>query len=174
VAAKSAQNPYGVENRVTPVDYTADGAPRTMGYHGFKIQIDGVTIGRITEWTPIQMSRPGTHIRELNGDTYGQPVDFVPGVEENFTLAFGRAEVWLEEIEIAFGLTNNPYALLINQNRPFVIDELFTQNGLITRHYKYVGCWFTSKNTSQFTAEGGDSIVKIDGEISFVNRQVIL
>lgn len=166
-----ATNRFSIENnRTIPIDYSSPFAPTTQSYHGFSIQVDGVTIGRITEWTPLQMSRPATLVRELNAATYGQPVDIVPGVEENFTLAFGRAEVWGEEIELAFGAATDPYALLVNQNRPFSIDEVFARGASIYRRFRYLGCWFTSKNTSQFTAEGGDSIVKVDGEIMFVNR----
>lgn len=168
----AARNSFAIESqRTIPIDYSAPYAPTTQSYHGFSIQVEGVTIGRITEWTPIQMSRPATLVRELNADTYGQPVDIVPGVEENFTLAFARAEVWEAEVEIAFGLTANPYSLLVNQNRPFVIDEVYKKGTSIYRQFRYLGCWFTSKNTAQFTAEGGDSIVKVDGEIMFVNRQ---
>lgn len=148
-------------------------APLTQTYHGFSIEVQGITIGRITEWTPMQMSRPATLVRELNARTYGQPVDIVPGVEENFTLAFARAEVWGEDIEAAFGLTDpgDAFELLINQRRPFEISEVYKRyQGEILREYKYVGCWFTSKNTAQFTADGGDSIIKVDGEIMFVNR----
>jgi hypothetical protein len=169
-----ARNSFGIEaNRTIPIDYTAPFAPTTQSYHGFSIQVDGITIGRITEWTPVQLSRPGTHVRELNAQTYGQPVDFVPGVEENFTLAFARAEVWNEELELAFGVTTQPLAFLINQNRPFTVDEVTAKGTQIYRHTRYYGCWFTSKNTSQFTAEGGDSIIKVDGEIAFVNRRIL-
>lgn len=173
--AIAASNKFAIESqRTVPIDYSSPYAPTTQSYHGFSIQVDGITIGRITSFTPIQMSRPATLVRELNAQTYGQPVDIVPGVEENFTLAFGRAEVWGEEIEVAFGAATDPYTLLINQNRPFTIDEVYTRGTTIYRQFRYLGCWFTSKNTAAFEAEGGDSIIKIDGEIMFVNRQRII
>lgn len=183
--AVSASNVFAVESqRTQAIDYSNQYAPTTQSYHGFSIQVvtaggAGVTIGRITEWTPLQMSRPATLVRELNADTYGQPVDIVPGVEENFTLAFARAEVWGAEIEVAFGVGGgpsgvDPYMLLVNQNQPFIVDEVYMKGNTVYRQIRYLGCWFTSKNTAQFTAEGGDSIIKVDGEIMFVNRLRII
>lgn len=173
-----ASNKFGVENRKVPVDFSHEYAPTTQTYHGFSIAVedpDGreAIIGRITEWTPVQLSRPATLVRELNGATFGQPVDIVPGVEESFTLSFARAEVWNEEVERAFGISTDPLALLINQNRPFKISEVYAKPGVgVYKTITYVGCWFTSKNTQAFTAEGGDVIIKIDGEIMFVNRVI--
>jgi len=164
-----ASNRFGVENRRQTIDHSSPYAPTTQHYHGYGIRVDGVFVGRITEWTPIQMSRPGTHIRELNPNTYGQPVDFVPGVEENFNMSYGRAEVWGEEIERAFG-DSTVYSLLLNQNRPFIIDEVYKRGNEVYAIYRHLGCWFTSKSQSAMQAEGGDSVVRISGEIAFVNR----
>ena len=165
----AASNRFGVENRRQTIDYSHPHAPTTQNVHGFGIRVGGLYIGRITEWTPIQMSRPGTHIRELNPSTFGQPVDFVPGVEENFTLSFGRAEVWGEELEKAFGDTT-VYTLLLNQNRPFEIDEVYKKGNEVYSIIRHVGCWFTSKSQAAFQTEGGDTVIRISGEIAFVNR----
>lgn len=165
-----ASNRFGVEStRRLPIDYSDPRAPITQSYHGFGIRVGGVFIGRFTEWTPIQMAREGVHIRELNPLTYGQPVDYVPGVESNFSLAFGRAEVWGEELEKAFG-DPRAYNLLINQNRPFDVDEVYKRGNEVYAIYRHVGCWFTSKAQQAFQAEGGDSVIRISGEIAFVNR----
>lgn len=172
--AIAASNKFAVESqRTIPIDYSAPYAPVTQSYHGFGIQVDGVYIGRITEWTPIQMARPGVHIRELNPNTYGQPVDFVPGQEENFALAFARAEVWGEEMERAVGF-NDVFTLLVNQNRPFIVDEVYKRGNSVYRKYRYLGCWFTSKSQQPFQSEGGDSVIRINGEIAFVNRQKLI
>jgi hypothetical protein len=179
---QAASNRYGV-NRNATLDL--DGFPGsaaggrgqgiTMSYHGFGIQIDNKYIGRITDWTPLSLDRKGEHIFELNPTTFGQPVDYVPGVAQNFSLAFARAEVWQEEIEKAFGETN-VYNLLLDQRKPFVIDEVFNLGSATGieeyRRWRYVGCWFTSKKMKSFTSTGDPSIT-IDGEIAFVNRFLV-
>jgi hypothetical protein len=169
-----ASNKFNVEaNRpAVPINFAAPYAPTSMTYHGFSIQVSGVTIGRITEWQPQQLDRDFTHVSELNAKTWGQPVDGVPGGAKNFTLSFARAEVWGEEAEKAFGETT-VYTLLTNQNTPFSVDEVFTKGLQAYRRFRYLGCWWTSKNMDQFTADG-DGIVRISGEVAFINKIRIL
>lgn len=165
-----ASNRFHIEaNRpAVPVDFDAPYAPTTQTYHGFSLQIGGVTIGRITEWTPPQLDREVLPVYELNAKTFGQPVDLVPGVAKNFTLGFTRAEVWGEELEKAFGEAD-VYSLLTNQTRPFQIDEVFTRGLQLYRQFRYLGCWFTQKNVEAFQADG-DAIIKVQGEMMYVNR----
>ena len=165
-----ATNSFNVEasRPSVPVDFDAPYAPTTMTYHGFSIQVENATIGRITEWTPQQLDREVVHISELNAKTWGQPVDIVPGRATNFTLSFGRAEVWGEEIEKAFGEAD-PYTLLTNQNAPFAIDEVYLRGNQLYRQFRYLGCWFTNKSADAFSAEG-DGVVRVSGEIAFVNK----
>jgi hypothetical protein len=168
--AIAATNRFNIEaNRpAQQIDFDAPYAPTSATYHGFSIQVDGVTIGRFTEWTPQALDRDVTHIYELNAKTWGQPVDAVPGKANTFTVAFGRAEVWGEELEVAFG-ESDPYTLLTNQNTPFAVDEVYLRGLQLNRQYRYLGCWFSSKTTDAFTADG-DGIIRISGEITFVNR----
>lgn len=165
-----ATNRFNIEaNRpAVPVDFDAAYAPTTQTYHGFSIQVGGVTIGRFTDWTPQALDRDVTPVYELNAKTWGQPVDAVPGKANTFTVAFGRAEVWGEEVEKAFGETD-VYTLLINQNTPFSIDEVYLRGLQLYRQYRYLGCWFSSKTFDAFTSEG-DGIIRISGEITFVNK----
>jgi hypothetical protein len=169
-----ASNRYNIEasRPAVPIDFDAPYAPTTQTYHGFSIQVDGVTIGRLTSWTPQQLDRAMTHTRELNPRTFGQPVDLVPGIASNFTVSFARTEVWNEEIERALGIAADPYSLLLNQTRPFSIDEVYARGNQTYRRFRYLGCWFSSKNVSAFEAEG-DGIIRIDGEITFVNKILV-
>ena len=167
-----ASNRFNVDRATAAIDVDAPYAPTTQTYHGFSIQVDGVIIGRISSWTPQQLDRAMTHTRELNPRTFGQPVDIVPGIAQNFSVSFARTEVWNEEIEKAIGVSADPYSLLLDQTRPFVIDEVYARGLQTYRRIRYLGCWFSSKNVSAFEAEG-DGIVRIDGEIQFVNRVLI-
>jgi hypothetical protein len=167
----AAKNSFNIEAHRDPVsiDFSAPFAPTTQTYHGFSIQVAGVRIGRITSWTPQQKTRTITHVFELNPTTFGQPVDAVPGIEGNFTVSFARAEVWGEEIEKAFG-ADDVFTFLINQNKPFTIDEVYAKPGVgIYRVYRYLGCWFSSLAPEAFTSEG-NAIISVSGDITFVNK----
>lgn len=163
----AAKNQFGVD-RSLPIDYSNKYAPTTQSYHGFSISVNGVTIGRFTEWTPQALDRDVTLLYELNAKTWGQPVDAVPGKANTFTVGFGRAEVWGEEIEKAFGEAD-VYTLLVNQNAPFAIDEVYYKGFELYRQYRYLGCWFNSKSFDAFTADG-EGIIRISGEFTFVNK----
>lgn len=165
-----ATNRFNIEaNRpAMQINFDAPYAPTTMTFHGFSIQVDGVTIGRFTEWTPQALDRDIAPVYELNAKTWGQPVDQVPGKANTFTVAFGRAEVWGEELEVAFG-ESDVYTLLINQNTPFSVDEVYLRGLQLYRQYRYLGCWFSSKTVDSFTADG-EGIIRITGEFTFVNK----
>ena len=170
MAPISATNKFHIEaNRSSvPIDFTQPYAPTTQTYHGFSIQVGGTSIGRITEWTPQELDRDFNHVFELNAKTWGQPVDGVPGGAKSFNVSFARAEVWNEEIEKAFGEAD-VYTLLVNQNRPFAIDEVFTKGLQLYRQYRYLGCWFTRKAIESLVADG-DGIIRVQGEMMFVNK----
>jgi hypothetical protein len=166
-----ATNNYSVGPATRPassIDPNAANAPLTMTYHGFSIQVNGVTIGRFTDWTPVPLDRDMTHQYELNAKTWGQPVDLVPGKANTFTLAYGRAEVWNEEVEVALG-EDDVYTLLTNQNAPFAIDEVYLRGTTLYRQFRYLGCWFSSKSTDAYSGEG-TGVIQISGDITFVNR----
>ena len=169
-----ASNRFHIEaNRPgVPIDFAAPYAPTTQTYHGFSIQVGGVTIGRLTEWTPQVLDRDVTLLYELNAKTWGQPVDAVPGKATTFTVGFGRAEVWGEEIEKAFGEAD-VYTLLVNQNTPFAIDEVYLKGLQLYRQYRYLGCWFNSKTWDAFTSDG-EGVIRISGELTFVNKVRII
>jgi len=162
----AASNNFGVLS--TPLNLSDQYAPTTQTYHGFSIQVSGVTIGRLTEWTPQALDRDVTLLYELNAKTWGQPVDAVPGKANTFTVGFGRAEVWGEEIEKAFGETD-AYTLLVNQSTPFAIDEVFLRGTSLYRRYRYLGCWFNSKSWDAFTSDG-EGVIRVSGELTFVNK----
>lgn len=165
-----ATNRFNIEagRPAVPVDFDAPYAPTTQTYHGFSIQVGGVTLGRFTEWTPQALDREAAHIFELNARTWGQPVDIVPGRATTFTLGFARAEVWGEEVEKVIG-EDDVYTLLTNQNTPFAIDEVFLKGLQLYRQYRHLGCWFTSKTWDAFAADG-EGTIRISGEIMFVNK----
>lgn len=161
---------------ISKLDSLAVDAPSAKTYHGLTINLEsGATIGRIRSWNPNVMNREGTHLYELNVQSYGRPVDYVPGIATGFTVAMTRAELWQVEIEVATGLTtfDEVWADLIDQTRPFRLNETIYRGNSMYRQWQYLGCWFRSRNEAAADAQG-DGIYVVDAEIAFVQRVRLL
>lgn len=163
---KFAQNNHGV--RVRPLNFDADGSTTSKTYHGIAIVVEGSIVGRITSWNPQMYSREGEHIYELNHLTFGRPVDYVPGINSNYTVSCDRVEVWNQELEIALGYPS-VWADLIDQDRPFTVNEFLFRGSIVNKVWVYTGCWFKNKNTAQMQSNETPTI-KLSAEISFVSR----
>jgi hypothetical protein len=166
--ATPAQNPYNVK-LANKYDPSAIGASSTMTYHGMTIVVNNSIVGRLQTWNPSSYSRGGTHLWELNRDTWGRPVDYVPGKADAFTISFERAEIWGAEFERLLGYPE-PWLDLLDQNIPFDMIEYLYKGNEKYRKWRYKGCWMTGKDYSDYTAEG-DAIVKISGNISYVAKE---
>lgn len=170
-------NTIGFNNpvsRIQPFPLTNGGALTTKTYHGLELVFDDHVVGRIKSWNPSSYSRDGNHVYELNVDSFGRPVDFVPGVAQGFSIAMTRVEVWQEELEVAIGMTSsgNVWEDLTAQTRPFTIDERLWRGSSLYRHWKYLGCWFTAKNEGGADAQG-DGIYTVDCEIKYIQRVLV-
>ena len=168
----AGMSPYAtnVYNVTTPrIDYSDTSAPTTFTYHGVSIVVAGNIIGRITSWQPSgAYTREGVHIYELQKDTWGRPVDYVPGRSTGYTLTFVRAEVWGQETEVTFGF-NTVFNDLSDQTRPFVIQEYIFKGQELYRVWQYSGCWFQDKNFEAMTADG-DGVLRCNGTVAYVSR----
>lgn len=163
-----AGNNHGIE--INPLDFNAAKSTTTKTYHGISIVVNGNIIGRIQNWNPQMYNREGSHVYELSNLTFGRPVDYVPGVNRQYTISCSRAEVWNEELEIALGY-EGIWSDLIDQTKPFEVVEYLIRGNDIYKAITYSGCWFTSKNYNDFSAEDIPKII-VSAEISFVGRQV--
>lgn len=161
-----ATNPHGV--RVRPLDFDAPGAPTIKTYHGISIVVNGRIIGRIQSWAPQMYSRDGNHVYELNNLTFGRPVDYVPSVNTGYNVTVNRVEVWDQEFEIALGYPA-VWSDLIDQNRPFTMQEYLLRGATVYRIWSYSGCWFKTRNEDQFENQG-DAMIKANGDVAFVSR----
>lgn len=161
-----ATNPYGVRTR--PINFNAPGAPTAKTYHGLSIVVNGKIIGRIQSWNPQMYSRDGSHIWELNHLTFGRPVDYVPSVNRNYSVSCSRVEVWNQEFEIALGFAA-VFADLIDQDKPFTIQEFLFRGTQVYRTWQYLGCWFADRNEAEFGAEGDAKVIS-NANINFVSR----
>lgn len=151
-------------------DYTKQGTPTVMTYHGGSIVVNGNIIGRINSWQPAgAFNREGNHVYELNNNTWGLPVDFVPGKATGFNITFTRSEVWSQELEICLGY-GNVFSNLTDQTFPFNAIEYLFKGNVVYRQWSYNGCWFMEKNYDAWTADG-DGIIKVNCNMAYVARK---
>lgn len=174
-SASGSVNAHAVENSVLPIDYTdGNGSPTVKTYHGACIVVNNAVVGRIQSWEPENYTREGTHVYELNCNTWGHPVDYVPGKSTGFTIALSRLEVWNSEYEIAMNLiqdTNSAWASLAEQTAPWTIDEYLFKGKQTSpyKQWKYTGCWLQNRNESAWTAED-DAKITVTSTIAYINR----
>lgn len=159
-------NTFGV--KVQPLDYSHPNSPTTKTYHGMTIAVNGKMVGRITSWQATAYSREGNHVYELSHQTWGRPVDYVPGRSTGYSLSVGRTEVWSQELERALGFPA-VWEDLADQDRPFTAHEFWFKGSALYRQWQYSGCWFTERNEDAFAADG-DAMVKLTGTINYVSR----
>jgi len=165
-----ARNDFGVT-------VPAVSLPLTKTYHGLTIiGENGLIVGRIQSYTPTFAQRTITQIYELNGLTWGRPIDNVPGVEAGRSLSCSRVEVWNEEMEVAIGpqadvLRNGgaEWPDLAEQTRPFVLQEVLFKGNTRYRTWEYLGCWFESKSVGEYGANADPSI-KSTAQAKYVAR----
>jgi len=170
-SAPYATNAFGVN--VAPLDYTAPGAPTTMTYHGCAIVCNGNIVGRVQSWQVSgAKNREATHVYELNSNTWGKPVDLVPGKTTGYTIAMAHIEMWNAELELAFGYPA-VFADLSDQDRPFTLLEYLFKGQTLYRAWNYLACWLTAMNNEQYTAEG-DAKITCTADITYVTRKRVV
>lgn len=164
-----ATNSYQVQSQ----SLTHQQAGDSMSYHGACLVVAGNLVGRIQSWQPDgAYNRDGEHVYELNKNTIGKAIDYVPGKATGLTVSFARIEAWGEEFEKALGYSD-VFADLTDQTRPFVIQEFLYKGSDPYRIYQYSGCWLKSKNPEAWTSDG-NYIHKISGQLAYVSRVKVL
>lgn len=167
----AARNDYGVTVPAIALN-------STKTYHGLTIISEsGQIVGRVQSYTPKFGERDVTLVYELNGYTWGRPIDNVPGIEKGRTLSVNRIEVWEEEMEIAFGSAEDngrnggvEWIDLCEQTKPFIFQECLLRASSRFRSWEYLGCWFTSKDIDAYSATGDAKIVA-NSSMSYVIRR---
>lgn len=155
-----------------PLDFTQVGAPTSQTFHGIQITVNGNTVGRIQNWSVNVFQRTITHVRELNKNTFGRPVDIVPSVNDGYTVTANRVEVWGEELEKAVGYAQ-AYDDLISQTYPFAAREMWFKGTSLYRVVDYKGMWFNNTDYESWDVTG-DAIIKRAVGITFCSRSISL
>jgi hypothetical protein len=165
-----ALNDYGVQ--VQSLDYTKfpqSGSNAMMTYHAGSIVVNGKIIGRIDNWQPAgAFTREGSHVYEVSNQTWGVPVDYVPGRATGFNITWTRGEIWNQELELALGY-RAVWKNLTDQTHPFVANEMLFKGATLYRTWIYSGCWFTEKNHTEWSSEG-DGRIKVNCAMAYVSR----
>ncbi len=163
-----ATNAAGV--RVNPVDFAQANTPTTQMYHGGTIVVNDKIIGRINAWQAAgAYNRDGAHVYEVNKETWGLPVDYVPGRATGFNITFTRNEVWDQELELALGY-GAVWKDLTDQTFPFTAIEMLFKGSALYRSWSYFGCWFTEKNPVEWSSEG-DGIHSVSCNMAYISRK---
>ena len=178
--AHQASNTYGVTVPTTVLDLTKT-------FHGISVQTaNGNIVGRIQGWNPTTGSREGIHIYELNVQTWGRPIDYVPGKESGRQISCTRVEVWGEEVETVFGASvdqdfqpeglaaNNPtveWRDLCDQTQAFECREVWQRGRNKYRIWTYRGCWFSELTKDEYGAES-DPTVRVSVTMNYVIRHL--
>ena len=169
-AANGSTNNFNVKD-VSPLDYSQEDFLTTKVYHGVSISAgNNMIIGRIQSWQPDSYTRDGIHLYELADLSFGRPVEYIPGKATGFTIAVTRAEVWDHELEKSLGF-EDLFEDLIDQNRPFSVQEFWSRGAEVKQVWEYRGCWFQNKNMDAITSDG-DGITKISATLAYVSRRL--
>lgn len=159
---------YYNNNNVKPFEHAnTEGVTKT--YTGISIVVGNDIIGRITSWQPSAYSREGNHVYELGKSTWGRPVDYVPGKSGGYTISMARTEVWKHELELALGF-GAVFNDLMDQTKPFTIEEKLFRGDSLYQKWTYMGCWFQERNEDGFAADG-DGMYKVNATIAYVSRR---
>lgn len=163
-----ATNSFAVQTQA--IDFTKEGSPTVQMYHGGTIVVNDKIVGRIQTWQSAgAYTREGSHVYELNGSTWGLPVDYVPGRATGFNVTFTRSEVWGQELELALGYTA-VWANLTDQTFPFTAREYLYRGADPYRIWSYLGCWFVEKTPNEWSAEG-DGKITVSCGMAYVSRK---
>jgi hypothetical protein len=172
--AAFAGNPYNV---VAPsLEYASNpDAVTSKTYHGITLSVGGKVLGRVQSWnTTGAYTREGNHVYELNNQTWGLPVDYVPSRATGFNIAATVAELWGSEIEVQLGMKSSGDQIwnLIHQTRSFTADEFWFRGVDLYRIWRYRGCWLTDRNETDYRADG-DARVIANFNFNYVSRQLV-
>lgn len=167
-----ASNPYAQQS--TRLDYDHEHAPTSKTYHGITIAVSGAVIGRIQSWdTSGAWKREGEHVYELSANTWGKPVDYVPGAWKGLTINASVAEMWGKEIDIQLSIKKRTQMNdLIEQSKPFTTHEFWYRGVDEYRIWVYRGCWLTDRDETAYSADGNARVIA-NFQFNYVSRQIV-
>lgn len=151
--------------------------PDLMTYSGLTIAVGGSdgsykAIGRIQSFARDAMTRTLTQKKELNRDTFGRPIETVPGVADGYTMTIERLEIWEMEFEIALGYPF-VFADLMDQRWSVDLFEYRYKGDTLYRLWKYPNCWISSLSDGQPSADG-DGIYSASASLTYLPRVRII
>lgn len=125
----------------------------------------GLTIGMIKQWNPAQ-NRDITPIYELNVETSGEPLENVPGNLKGLQIRVQRYDLWTNKMEQAFGTAE--LQQLSEQDRPFMVQEVWRTPTNSVEGWQYTGCWFS--NLGRNYQSDDNRVVLVDATLMYVRK----
>ena len=140
----------------------------TKTSHSFSILFNGVRIGLINGWNPVQ-SRAVAPIYELNVETSGLPYENIPGNMSGLNIQIARYDLWVQRLEQVFARGQSPFDMLSNQKTPFtVVEEWLKPDGSVEA-WEYLGCWFTTLGRN--ISSGDARVVNVNASLIYLYKR---
>jgi len=135
--------------------------------HALTIKANGITVGLINGWNPTQ-SRTVTPIFEVDIDTSGAPVEYMPGNVTGLTITVQRYDTYISRMEQAFGTPD--LFMLSRQSQPFSVLEAWSNPDPTQQkeRFMYAGCWFTSLGRT--LRSDGDRLVNVNATLVYTSK----
>lgn len=168
-----ARSKFGITSPQLDYEGHAGYVPESMVYSGLTIAVgaqDGSpqAIGRIQSFQRDASTRQMTMKWELNKDTFGRPVDIIPGKADGYSMSIERIEIWEQEFEIALGY---PFVFSDLMDMRWSVDlyEYRYRGNELYRLWKYPNCWINSLSDGQPSSEG-DGAYTASASLNFLPR----
>ena len=169
---RPSTNQYGISAPRLDYEGHAGYVPESKIWHGLSIAVgsgnDQVQVGRLQTWSPDAMTRQVTQKYELSAETFGRPVESVPGRAEGYTISTQRVELWENEFEKALGYPD-VFADLMDMRWSVDLFEYKYRGNELYRLWKYPNCWINSLSEGQPSSEG-DGIYIAQASLNYLPR----
>lgn len=165
-------NQYGISALQLDFEGHKGYVPETKIWHGLSIAVGSGNnqrqVGRLQTWTPDAMTRTVTQKYELSAETFGVPIDSIPGRAEGFTLSTSRVELWGNELELALGYPD-VFSTLMDMRWAVDLYEYLYKGKELYRLWKYPVCWMNNLQEIDKGADG-DGIITATANFTYLPR----
>jgi hypothetical protein len=173
---RPSTNQYGITSPSLDFEGHAGYVPESKIWHGLSIAVGSgnnqVQVGRLQTWSPDAMTRAVVQKYELSAETYGRPVESVPGRAEGYTISTQRVELWENEFEKALGYPD-VFADLMDMRWAVDLYEYLYKGKSLYRLWKYPVCWMGSLQEIEKGSDG-DGIITASANFTYLPRIKII
>lgn len=169
---KPSTNQYGIISPSLDFEARKGYVPESKIWHGLSIAVGNganrVQVGRLQSWNVDAMTRQVTQKYELSAETFGRPVESVPGRAEGYSISVQRVELWENELEKALGYPD-VFADLMDVRWAVDLYEYLYKGKSLYRLWKYPVCWMNNLQEIEKGADG-DGIITASASFTYLPR----